>query len=95
MAPGTSCLFAKTRRRASFISRSWIMRASSVRASSRRSRSEESITKTRPCVPIGGVRKGGGEIEKVLGKGDRNGLAERGVLECMMPRYRSLNIPEK
>jgi hypothetical protein len=28
------------------------MRVSSVRASSMRSRSEESITKTRPCVPI-------------------------------------------
>lgn len=57
-----------------------------MRASSRRSRSEESITKTRPCVPVGGVREGGegggeggGEIERVLGEGDRSGLAERGA----------------
>lgn len=47
----TSCLFAKTSSRLSFISRSLMMRCNSCLASSIRARSAESITKIRPCVP--------------------------------------------
>ena len=49
---GRSCLFAKTRRTASFMSRSPRMRWSSCRASSMRARSSLSTTKIRPCVPV-------------------------------------------
>lgn len=52
MADPTSCLLAKIRRRASFISRSVMIRDSSLRASSIRSRSLESTTKMRPWVPV-------------------------------------------
>ena len=50
--PGRSCLFAKTRSKHSFISRSLKIRCSSCLASSIRSRSWLSTTKTRPCVPV-------------------------------------------
>ena len=49
--PGMSCLLANTSSRASFISRSRIIRWSSWRASSIRVRSLESMTKMRPWVP--------------------------------------------
>jgi hypothetical protein len=52
MAPGRSCLLAKTRRRQSRISRSFNIRCSSCLASSMRSWSAESMTKTRPWVPV-------------------------------------------
>lgn len=49
--PSISCLFAKTRSRASLISRSRMILCNSWRASSMRLRSFESMTKIRPWVP--------------------------------------------
>lgn len=50
--PLKSCLFAKIRIMASFISRSPIILCNSRRASSIRSLSAQSTTKIRPCVPV-------------------------------------------
>ncbi len=49
-----SCLLANTNSKLSFISRSLMMRCSSCRASSIRARSDESMTKIRPWVPVPG-----------------------------------------
>jgi len=51
--PLISCLLANTRRKQSFISRSFRIRCNSVRASSIRARSAESTTKIRAWVPVG------------------------------------------
>lgn len=49
---GRSCLLAKTRSKLSFISRSLMILCNSCFASSIRARSEESMTKMRPWVPV-------------------------------------------
>ena len=88
--PDMSCLLAKTKSRASFISRSNIILCNSCRASSIRARSFESMTKINPCVPV--ESQGLAYILRVRQRIERcqSGALDRPTRKVMPPQWSNL-----